>query len=103
MTTGLFVLPVLFSAAAFLLSRGKGSFLIAGYNILSDSEKEKYDEVALCKFMGVVMYGISLAVFLLALYEVIEYPILLVTGVGLIAIFTILVFIKVYVRDTFKK
>ena len=43
---------VLFLTFAVVLSRGKGSFLIAGYNTLSESEKAKYDEVALAKFIA---------------------------------------------------
>ncbi|WP_346200295.1 DUF3784 domain-containing protein [Caldifermentibacillus hisashii] len=46
---------------AIILSRGKGGFLLAGYNNLPESEKEQYDEVALCKFMGKMMYGMCMA------------------------------------------
>lgn len=42
---------VLLALSALLLS-GRGSFLIAGYNTSSKEEKEKYDEKALCRFMG---------------------------------------------------
>ncbi len=40
------------------LLRGKGSWMIAGYNTAKD--KEKYDEVALCKFVGKIVLPISL-------------------------------------------
>jgi len=38
----------------FLLN-GKGAFLIAGYNTLAKEEKAKYDEKALCRFVGWLM------------------------------------------------
>jgi len=38
---------------------GKGSSLIAGFNTMSPEEKDKYDTVALCKFMGKMMFALS--------------------------------------------
>ena len=38
---------------------GKGSFLIAGYNTMSPQEKAKWDEKALCKAMGVLMFIVA--------------------------------------------
>lgn len=35
---------------------GKASWLISGYNSSSKSEKEKYDKVALCKFINNLMF-----------------------------------------------
>ena len=35
--------------------KGKGSFLIAGYNTASKAEKEKTDEKKLCRYMGILM------------------------------------------------
>lgn len=35
--------------------KGKGSFLIAGYNTASKAEKEKIDEKKLCRYMGKLM------------------------------------------------
>lgn len=43
--------------SVFLL-RGKGSWMIAGYNTTKD--KKRYDEVALCKFVGKIVLPISL-------------------------------------------
>ena len=34
-----------------LFSRGKGAFLIAGYNTASAAERARYVEKALCRFM----------------------------------------------------
>ena len=38
---------------------GKGSFLIAGYNTMPPEEQDKYDTIALCKFMGKMMFALS--------------------------------------------
>ena len=53
----------------FVLRSGKGSFLIAGYNTSSKEEKEKYDEVALGKFMGNLLIAIATIVLLTAVSE----------------------------------
>ena len=39
-----------------LFSRGKGAFLIAWYNTASAAERARYDEKALCRFMGKLMF-----------------------------------------------
>ncbi|MCJ7687988.1 MAG: DUF3784 domain-containing protein [Clostridiaceae bacterium] len=54
-----FIIPLPFAILGIILRLGKGSFLISGYNTSSKEEKEKYDEVALCKFMGNLMFFIS--------------------------------------------
>ena len=46
-----------------VLRAGKGAFLISGYNMLSQKEKEKYDERALCRFVGNLLYVIALLLF----------------------------------------
>lgn len=50
---------VLFFVAALFMLKGKGSFLIAGYNSMSKEEKARYDEKALTKFIGRIMLIIS--------------------------------------------
>ena len=42
-----------------LFSRGKGAFLIAGYNTASAAERARYDEKALCRFMGKLMFALA--------------------------------------------
>ena len=46
------VIAALFVLLGILFSRGKGAFLIAGYNTASAAERARYDEKALCRFMG---------------------------------------------------
>ena len=41
---------------------GKGGFLIAGYNTMSEIEKAQYDEVAMSKFMGKILLPIAIII-----------------------------------------
>ena len=52
------VIAALFVLLGILFSRGKGAFLIAGYNTASAAEKARYDEKALCRFMGKMMFAL---------------------------------------------
>ncbi|KIL53554.1 hypothetical protein KP77_05300 [Jeotgalibacillus alimentarius] len=98
-----FVLMVPFLIIGVVFSRGKGASLIAGYNTMPEDEKAKYDEVALCKFMGKIMYGVSFSLLLFGLSEILNFPILL--GVGIVLLFVLIIFAVVYSNtgDRFKK
>ncbi len=73
---------------------GKGAFLIAGYNTSSKAEKEKFDEKALCKFMGKSMFAIAACWLVVALGEIIDSQAPLWIGVGLF--FALVIFMVVY-------
>ena len=60
-----FVSLPLLVGAVFLIN-GRGTWMIAGYNTMSKAEKEKYNEKALCRFVGWFMIGIMLCVLLTA-------------------------------------
>lgn len=47
-------------ALSVVLMRGKGAWLIAGYNTMDQKEKDRYDSTALCKFMGKYLLSVSL-------------------------------------------
>ncbi len=49
------VLFLLFVILGIILLAGRGARLIAGYNTMSKEERERYDERALCRFMGRLM------------------------------------------------
>ncbi len=83
-----------FLILAIFLLKGKGAFLIAGYNTMSDTEKAKYDEIALCKFMGKVMYGISFSLLLWALSDLLNIQVLFT--IGLVLFLFLIVFVLVY-------
>lgn len=81
----------------FALLRGKGVSLIAGYNSLTDEEKRKIDEVALAKFMGRVMFSLSLSMFLWVIGVFYDNIWLLVLG---IVVFVVIVFFAVIYTNT---
>ncbi len=64
------IVSVLFFIMTGVLLKGKGAFLVAGYNTMPKSEKAKYDTVALCKFVGKVLLGIDalLVVFFVGIF-----------------------------------
>lgn len=47
-----------------ILSMGKCSFLITGCNMMSREQKRQYDEQALCRFMGKIMYCLAFTMLL---------------------------------------
>lgn len=76
------LLVVPFLIMAYFLSQGKGAFLIAGYNTMPREEKANYDEIALCKFMSKILYGISFSIVLLSLSDWLEKPVLMWIGIA---------------------
>ncbi|MEI3613740.1 DUF3784 domain-containing protein [Pseudogracilibacillus sp. SO30301A] len=94
---------VLFVLFGINFSFGKGSSLITGFNIMPVEEKEKYDAVALSKFMGKVMFGLSLSMVLWVFSG--AYDIEWLFFVGLILFLGIIVFTLIYVNtgNRFKK
>lgn len=48
-----------FIVLGILFSKGKGAFLIAGYNTAPPREKAKTDEKKLCRFMGKFMFALA--------------------------------------------
>lgn len=49
-------LILLFLTLGIVLRKGKGAWLIAGYNTSDKAEKSKYDEKALCRFVAKLMF-----------------------------------------------
>lgn len=97
----LILIPLL--VMAFFLSRGKGSFLIAGFNTMPKEEKEKYDKVALSKFMGKFLYAICFSILLFSFSEWLEMPSLLWIGTGLIIGLVIFMLVYANTGNRFKK
>ena len=74
---------LVFLLLGLVFSRGKGAFLIAGYNTASRAEKEKYDEKALCRFMGRLMFALAGTWVPIALSALVDRMWLLWLGLGL--------------------
>ncbi|NMB64320.1 MAG: DUF3784 domain-containing protein [Spirochaetes bacterium] len=53
------IVSLIFFVLGFVLRSGKGDWLIAGYNMLPEEEKNKYDKLKLCKFMGNLLISIA--------------------------------------------
>ena len=77
-----------------LFSKGKGAFLIAGHNTASRSEKENYDEKALCRFMGKLMFALAACWIPVALGAVLDVGWLY--GVGIAAFLIVIVVGLIY-------
>lgn len=61
----------LFLILGIVLRKGKGSWLIAGYNTSSKYEKSKYNEKALCRFVAKLMFFCAGCMVLFALSPVV--------------------------------
>lgn len=97
------IIIVLFIILGVVFFRGKGAFLIAGYNTSSKAEKEQYDKTALCKFMGKLMFALAACWVLVALGSALPLTVLHVIGM---ALFLGIVFAAVIYANTgnrFKK
>ncbi|MEC2074532.1 DUF3784 domain-containing protein [Metabacillus fastidiosus] len=103
MIVAMLVIMVPILIIAIVLSKGKGAFLLAGYNTMSESQKEKYKEKELCIFMSKIMYGICLGLLLIALSE--QFKIQALVIVGLIITIGLPLFSMVYMNTSnrFKK
>ena len=66
-----------------VFSKGKGAFLIAGYNTASREEKAKYDEKALCRFMSRLMFTMAGCWALVALGTLLDRMWIYYLGLGL--------------------
>ncbi|WP_397537137.1 DUF3784 domain-containing protein [Rummeliibacillus pycnus] len=82
----LIVVLCLFLIFSLILSLGKGSFLIAGYNMASEEEKNKFNEKMMTKFMGKMMFFLALCIFLWFYDEVYDSPIAFYLGLILFII-----------------
>lgn len=85
-----------------ILYTGRGAIMIAGYNTLPESEKAKYDEPALARFVGKVMFAVAFSMVLWVLGDLLDNGWLY--GVGAVLVLGITVFAGAYANGTrFKK
>lgn len=94
MAIAIVFISIPFFILAAVLSKGKGAGLIAGYNTMPDDKKARFDEKALCKFMGKVMYGVSFSILLLAVGDLLGSKSLV--NIGSVLLFVIPVFAVTY-------
>lgn len=80
------LLVVLFLVLALVFSRGKGAWLIAGYNTMPAKEKEKYDQKKLCQCMAKLMLVLACCWLVVLLGDAFNKPALYWIGLGLCGI-----------------
>lgn len=100
---GLIIIIILFIVMGIFLINGKGSFLIAGYNTMSEEEKAKYDTVALCKFMGKMMFAFAFIMVFWLISEVYSIDWLLYVGIAVFIGLTVFMLIYMNTGNKFKK
>lgn len=93
----------LFILLGVILSFGKGSWMIAGYNTSSRKEKARYDEKKLCKGVSRLMFALSACWLVIALSEVFKTMALLWVGLSLFLIVVIAALIYMNTGNRYMK
>lgn len=91
------IVVILFLLIGVYMLTGRGSFLIAGYNMMPHEQKQKYNEKRLCRFTGVMMIIAALYCAMMEFTNVNE----IYTSIGFIII-TLTFVIVVNVSSYFK-
>ena len=84
----------LFVLLGAILYSGRGAAMIAGYNTMPAAEKAKYDEPALARFVGRMMFALAFSMVFWVLADVLATGWLF--GVGIALFIGILVFSLAY-------
>ncbi|WP_097025986.1 DUF3784 domain-containing protein [Clostridium peptidivorans] len=100
---GKILMIALFVIVGIMLSLGKWSFLIAGFNTMSKEEKKKYDVISLCKFMGKFMFVIAFCITLFVLSDILMMKILFKVGITLLIVSIIFVIIYANTGNRFER
>lgn len=73
----------LFLVLGIVFLKGKGAFLIAGYNTASPEEKARIDEKKLCRYMGRMMLALAACWLVLTSSEIFQTMVLFWVGFAL--------------------
>ena len=98
-----FLIIAVFVVLGLVFRRGKGAFLIAGYNTATYEEKSKTDEKKLLKAMSVFMFVLAGCFFISALSQVLHAKSLIWIGQALFAVALIAGLIYLNTGDRFKR
>ena len=101
LVSSIFAVPVII--IGIVLCCGKGAFLIAGYNTSSPEERAKYDEKALCRAVGILLFVMVGCVELLLLGAVLDITALEWGGGILMAVSTVFGLIYINTSKRFKR
>ena len=94
---------MLFVILGIVFMRGHGANLIAGYNTMPKEQKERYDALAMCRFMGKMMFSMAACILVMALAEPLRRTVLLYIGLGLFFIVVIFTLIYANTKNRFQK
>ena len=97
----IFSVPVIFFAI--ILCCGKGADMIAGYNTASPEERAKWDEAALCRAVGILLFVMVGWIELLLLGAVLDMAALMWSGGILFAVSTVFGLIYINKSQRFKR
>ncbi|MFD2638076.1 DUF3784 domain-containing protein [Piscibacillus salipiscarius] len=102
MASGIIVIILLITIGVLLL-KGKATFLIAGYNTLSETEREKIDEFKLSKFTGKIVLTIALSIAILVAADYSEASIFYFIGFGIMILSIIWGLAVLVKKDWFRR
>jgi hypothetical protein len=89
-------LGIIVCALGIVLLTGYGAFLIAGYNTISATEKGRYDESKLCRFVGVIVLAIGIDSLVISFFP----KIWLVGVLIIVALAILLLFMQIPAADS---
>lgn len=90
------LVPAAFAVLGCVFLSGHGAGLIAGYNTMRRTEREKYDERALCRFMGKMMFYVAGCILTMLAGDYLPSKALF--AIGSVLLFAGVVFMLVYVN-----
>ena len=67
------IFSLLLIAMGVYIYSGKGWRLIAGYNMSSETERAKYDEKALCRFVGIIVMIVGILTFPIGIKSIVGW------------------------------
>ncbi len=104
------ILGLLFIAMSVFLFMGKGKWLIAGFNTMSEEERAQYDDRKVCRAVGavcalcaVLLFGMAYFIYALETGRTSESALLAFTLIFVAVIIVAVVFVGVYVNKYAKK
>ena len=104
--TGLIVSSVLYVPGivfGIILCSGRGVDMIAGFNTSSPEERAKWDEKALCRGVGILLFVIVGCCILTTVGAILDVPVLEWGGLALCAVLTLCGLIYINKSKRFKK
>ena len=99
--TGILGLVIVILAVVLLF--GKGQFLIAGFNTMSENEKKRCDSKALCRFIGKILLPIGILTPAVAIGGIYDIGWIGGAYVGLTAILVVFALVYCNTGNRFRK